>query len=265
LAANTAFLACYLPGRDRSLDNFLAFLKILEYGRTTLTFDNKITLPAARQFPGALRLHNNENFEIEYCFFGDPTWRTTRETTATRRIFLYSETDFDNPTIVQMQNEAQSLGHDLQFRGSGYVEGRSKFEKPQAFISHDTRDKDSVARPIAITLQKMLCPVWYDEFSLKVGDSLRESVEKGLKECKKCILVLSPQFLSNNGWTKREFNSIFTREILENSRLVLPVWLGVTKEQVYNYSPSLLDVKAVIWEESKQEDVCRQLHRAIID
>ncbi|MCY7348963.1 MAG: toll/interleukin-1 receptor domain-containing protein, partial [Pyrinomonadaceae bacterium] len=102
--------------------------------------------------------------------------------------------------------------------------------------------KDVVARKIAINLEKMLCPVWYDEFSMKVGDNLRESIEKGLKECKKCILVLSPNFLLNNGWTKKEFDSIFTREILEEQKLVLQIWYQVTKQMVYEYSPSLLNV-----------------------
>ena len=68
----------------------------------------------------------------------------------------------------------------------------------------------------------MRCPVWYDEYSVKVGDSLRASVEKGLKESKKCVLILSPNFLSNTGWTKTEFDSIFTRQILEGSNIVPP-------------------------------------------
>jgi TIR domain len=59
-----------------------------------------------------------------------------------------------------------------------------------------------------------MCPVWYDEFALKIGDNLRDSIERGLKECRKCVLVLSPNFLTNGGWTKKEFDSIFTREIL---------------------------------------------------
>ena len=66
-----------------------------------------------------------------------------------------------------------------------------------AFISHDSRDKESVAVPIAIDLQKHLCPVWYDEFSLTVGDNLRENIENGIKESKKCILILSKNFLNN--------------------------------------------------------------------
>lgn len=108
----------------------------------------------------------------------------------------------------------------------------------------------------------MRCPVWYDEFSLKVGTSLRASIEKGLKECKKCVLVLSPNFLSNTGWTKTEFDSVFTRQILEGSDVVLPVWCGVTRVQKYEYSPSLLDRVAVPWD-AGIEEVVRRLYRAI--
>ena len=107
-----------------------------------------------------------------------------------------------------------------------------------------------------------MCPVWYDEFSLKVGDSLRESIEKGIKECHKCVLVLSPNFLSNTGWTKVEFNSIFTRQIMEDTNLVLPIWNGVSAKDVYEYSPSLADKVGIQWSLGKQE-VARQIYRVL--
>jgi hypothetical protein len=134
---------------------------------------------------------------------------------------------------------------------------------PLAFISHDSRDKEEIASKIALGLQKRMCFVWYDEYSLKVGDSLRESIEKGLKECKKCVLVLSPNFLSNTGWTKVEFNSIFTREILETKNLVLPVWCGISKEELYEYCPTLLDRVGLHWEKG-EDQVINKLHQAII-
>jgi hypothetical protein len=40
-------------------------------------------------------------------------------------------------------------------------------------------------------------------------------------------VVLSPNFLSNEGWGKAEFDSVFTREILNKENVILPVWLGV--------------------------------------
>jgi hypothetical protein len=107
-----------------------------------------------------------------------------------------------------------------------------------------------------------MCPVWYDEFSLKLGSSLRQSIELGLKECKKCILVLTPNFLANTGWTKTEFNSIFTREILEKNNVVVPIWHEVTARDVYEYSPSLADRFAVQWSKGLDE-VSRLIYNSI--
>jgi hypothetical protein len=119
--------------------------------------------------------------------------------------------------------------------------------EPLAFISHDSRDKAEIAQPLALQLMKFMCPVWYDEFALKVGDSLRASIEAGLKACPKCIFVLTPNFLANSGWSKTEYDSIFTRELVEKQRVILPVWHNVTPKDVYEYSPILADRVAVNW------------------
>ena len=203
-------------------------------------------MPSARQFPGELRIENKNPLELLARFFGDPSWISAKDVKSSQRVFIYSETQLTDDELLKLKEEGSKLGHEIQFRSQAYVKGRSKFEKPLAFICHDLRDKD-VARKIAINLQRMMCPVWYDEFSLKVGDNLRESIEAGLRTCKKCVLVLSPNFFSNNGWTKKEFDSVFTREILEQQRLALPVWYGVGKQDVYNYSVSLLNVKGLDW------------------
>lgn len=119
--------------------------------------------------------------------------------------------------------------------------------KPLAFICHDSRDKRRVARPIAQRLAALNCPVWYDEFSLCVGDRLRESIEKGLKQVGKCILIVSPHFLSNAGWSRAEFDSIFAREIIQGKDILLPVWVGVTPRQVSAYSHALVNRVGVNW------------------
>lgn len=103
---------------------------------------------------------------------------------------------------MKLKGLALDGGLKLLFWSTLHAQKRSAREKPLAFVSHDLRDKD-VAGSIAIGLSKLMCPVWYDEFSLKVGDRLRENIEKGLKECKKCIIVMSSNFCSNTGWTKR--------------------------------------------------------------
>lgn len=262
-SAFLAFFSCFAPGMGRDLEYFKKLLHALEYGKTQMELDGKITLPSAKLFPGQLRVENKEDFEIIAKFHGDPTWVSSKEVQASRRVFIYSESNLTDEEILQLKDEAIKTGHNLQFRSTDYMKMRSQSENPFAFISHDSRDKDAVARNIAINLQKMMCPVWYDEFSLKIGDNLRDSIEKGLKECKKCILILSPNFIANGGWTKKEFDSIFTREVLEEKQLVLPVWYQIDKQQVYDYCPSLLNVKGAVWDQLGEEEVCRQLNIAL--
>lgn len=161
--------------------------------------------------------------------------------------FIYSETVKSDRYVI--------------FRDAEYSQYKSEKLRPLAFISHDSRDKDA-AHIVAQYLSNQLCPVWFDEYTLKVGDSLIESIQKGLKECSKCILILSKNFISNTGWTKFEFNSILTREIAEKNKVILPVWRGVTKQDVYEYSPILSDRLALMWHEDNlndQDNLCDKL------
>ena len=50
------------------------------------------------------------------------------------------------------------------------------------FISHASEDKDVIVRPLAIIFERLSVRVWYDEFSLQLGDSLTTSIDKGLQE-----------------------------------------------------------------------------------
>jgi hypothetical protein len=177
-------------------------------------------------------------------------------------VFFYCERSPAEGHKNQLIAEAAANGVRVTFRSEAYLKKRNETEKPKAFISHDSRDKHSIAGPLALQLQKFMCPVWYDEFSLKIGDSLRNGIESGLKECPKCILVLTPNFLTNSGWGKREYDSIFTRELVEKQQVILPVWENVTVEEIYRYSPILADRVAVSWSLGVEE-VARRLVRSL--
>ena len=109
---------------------------------------------------------------------------SSTELVFTGRIFIYSEDDIKDEDKAYIKARSKELGQSIKFREQIYADERNKFEKPLGFISHDSRDKIEIAGPLAMQLQKFMCPVWYDEYSLKVGHSLREQIEKGLKECK---------------------------------------------------------------------------------
>ena len=68
------------------------------------------------------------------------------------------------------------------------------------FISHASEDKDEVVRPLAMALKEKGLSVWYDEFELKIGDSLRRKIDLGLAKSNFGIVVISRDFI-NKGWT----------------------------------------------------------------
>lgn len=107
------------------------------------------------------------------------------------------------------------------------------------FISHASEDKDDVVRPLAIALKEKGLSVWYDEFELKIGDSLRRKIDKGLATSKFGIVVLSRNFIKK-GWTNYELDGIMTR-VVDGGQVLLPIWHDITKKEVVDYSPSLAD------------------------
>lgn len=201
--------------------------------------------------------------EVQMGLPGELT-RTSRDLRFAGRLFIYHEAEIDQ--VVQDAVRARGLGQNVlvQFRGPRFAAERARLETPLAFISHDSRDKDLIARPIAAGLAALMCPVWFDEFFLRVGDRLRESIERGLRQARKCVLVITPNFIGNRGWTREEFSAIFTRELVDRADVILPVWHEVTRDQVFEFSPALADRVAVNWNVGAKEAV-RRLQRVIDD
>ena len=121
---------------------------------------------------------------------------------------------------------------------------RLEMRKPDAFIAHDSRDKARLARPLAIALSKMGLIVWYDEFSLKPGDRLSESIDRGLTECRHAVLLVSKNLLENTTWANTEMSALLTKAITEANSLI-PVWANVNAKTVAARSARLADIVAI--------------------
>lgn len=113
------------------------------------------------------------------------------------------------------------------------------------FICHASEDKDKFVRPLAKALRSHHLEVWYDEFALDVGDSLREAIDRGLTASRYGIVVLSPSFFRKQ-WPQRELNGLVARETGEDRRMILPIWHHVDRDQVLSFSPPLADLRATV-------------------
>jgi hypothetical protein len=107
------------------------------------------------------------------------------------------------------------------------------------FICHASEDKEAIVRPLAQLLANVGLDVWYDEFSLRLGDSLRESIDRGLAQSNYGVVVLSPHFFAKR-WPQQELNGLFAKEV-GGDKVILPVWHEITREQILGHSPILAD------------------------
>lgn len=112
------------------------------------------------------------------------------------------------------------------------------------FISHASEDKDSVVRPLADELAGRGLQVWYDEYELKVGDSLRAKINEGLRRSRRAIVVLSPAFFGKH-WTEEELDGLSALEAVAGEHRLLPVWHQLSHADVAARAPTLANRIAV--------------------
>ena len=120
-----------------------------------------------------------------------------------------------------------------------YVVAQDEGKEYDVFISHASEDKDAVVRPLATALQNKGIRVWYDEFEMRIGDSLRRKIDQGLANSRFGIVVIS-SFFVKKGWTNYELDGLMTKAI-SGQQVLLPIWHNISKQEVINFSPSLAD------------------------
>jgi hypothetical protein len=125
------------------------------------------------------------------------------------------------------------------------------------FVSHATEDKDAVVRPLAHALRAAGLTVWYDEFELRIGDSLRRKIDAGIARSSFGIVVLSQPFFAK-GWPAYELDGLVTMAA-SGKQVLLPLWHGISKDEVVAASPSLADKVALRTSDYTIEEIATQI------
>lgn len=112
------------------------------------------------------------------------------------------------------------------------------------FLSHASEDKEDIARPLKDALEARGLTVWFDEIKIKVGQSIRQEIEKGITHARFGVVVLSPDFFAKQ-WTQAELDALFSKKMATGENLILPIWHRVTKDQVNAKSPLLAGILAL--------------------
>jgi hypothetical protein len=133
-----------------------------------------------------------------------------------------------------------------------------------AYIVHAHEDLEfATALSQLLTAQGFV--VWFNSFI--PGGHIRRQMEDGLRTSTFGIVIVSANLFQKK-WALEEVDALFTLESLDNTR-ILPVWLGVSAEEVQRASPMLASRAAItrpdvegVAEEVAEVIVERTMHRS---
>src|SRR5437773_5004467 len=110
------------------------------------------------------------------------------------------------------------------------------------FVSYASEDKEILVRPLVEALTLAGMTAWFDDYELLLGDSLRKRIDDGLRNSRHGLVVLSHSFFKKD-WPQKELDGLFS--LMGRDRRIMPIWHGLTKEDVARYSPVLAGVVAI--------------------
>lgn len=130
------------------------------------------------------------------------------------------------------------------------------------FVSYASEDKE-VVESFVLELKKLGVRVWFDQLTIGWGDSLRRSIDNGLRKSRFGIVFLSPNYINpNKYWTTQELEGLMQTEG-EFNRKILPVWHKLTKQQVLDYSPILASKKALTTADYTVEELAGEFKKIL--
>jgi formylglycine-generating enzyme required for sulfatase activity len=89
------------------------------------------------------------------------------------------------------------------------------------FISYSSKDRDFAER-LATDLRASGAGVWFDQWEIKVGDSIAQKINDGIHDNDYLAVVLSPDSVASP-WVKKELNAAMMKELKRRSVFVLPI------------------------------------------
>lgn len=161
------------------------------------------------------------------------------------------------PPISEGRAELAAIARAAVEAGSGDLD-----RSYDVFISHASEDKDSIVRPLAEALERRGLSVWYDETALRIGDSLRRKIDSGIAKSRFGVVVLSQKFFAK-GWPQYELDGLVTRSV-SGSQVLLPLWHGVSMDEVMAASPSLADKVALRTSDYTIDQIAEEISSVVL-
>lgn len=139
-------------------------------------------------------------------------------------------------------------------------EENAQMLKRDVFISHASEDKAAVAKELADRLIALGVTVWYDEYSVKLGDDLLHKIDEGLVHSQFGVIIFSPDFFAaKKTWTLKEYSGLVAGEDTDKAKRIIPVWHNITKEELAKKSPTIANRLALLTSKMTVEEMAKKI------
>lgn len=128
---------------------------------------------------------------------------------------------------------------------------------PVVYFAHASEDK-TVARPIAQHLMSNGIDVWFDEWEIGAGDSLRRKMDEGLGACTHFVVLLSPTALKKP-WVNEEVDAGFVRRVEGTSKFI-PLRLGLPLTELPPLLKGMLSPEIAADNQPALDSLVNQIH-----
>lgn len=101
--------------------------------------------------------------------------------------------------------------------------------KYKFFISYAS-EESYIAQELLTQLQCLGANTWIDKEKIRIGDSIKQSIEKGILNSEYAIIILSQNYI-NKHWTNTELNAFFELEA-DGRKRILPLIYNLSHEDL---------------------------------
>ena len=166
---------------------------------------------------------------------------------------------FDSYTVLDEASVDVIFDGAFAFAEIGDLEKKGYIMKPlgkqsPVFISHSSKDKNEVEKLLPY-LNGSGLPVWFDKYSIHIGESIVEGVQNGIESAESVIFWITRNFLLSK-WCKYEMRS-FVRKLIEDEILIISI---LDEDIAISDLPLFMqDVKALYRKEKNYEELAKEI------
>lgn len=136
-------------------------------------------------------------------------------------------------------------------------------KKYDVFISHANKDKEEYVDLLSIAVKRLGIDVFYDADVISWGDNWKQVILNGTAESEFAVIVISKNFFGRE-WTEKELNEFLSRQNESGQKVVLPLLLGITKEEMIEHYPALEEIQYIKAEDYSKEQIVILLAKELI-